>query len=292
MKLDAADRTILNALGTEARSPEELAEELAAELDVGRADLDARLADLADNGLVTDPGDGRVQRTDSGRRVVATSAGERDNRIDTSPEIEAVLGMFGLGPDGAEAVRGAFAFLRYWGEATVDELVDAIYSEDPADYGTGDAWWSDLVRDPLAALPGVVAPVDPDEPWRYAGPAEVNTPGADGTRRLARPGHQPYGSVKHAIESLELEPSEREAVRAAFGFLRREGEASEADIAAAAYHDHPADYPTPDTWWDECVRDAFAELPGVSRADGDVWRYRQRTSSGQSGSADDRERSR
>lgn len=288
MKLDTADRAILNALGAEART----AEGLAADLDVRRDDVDERLADLADNGLVADAGDGRVRRTDSGRRVVATSAGARDNQIDTTPEIEGVLSMFGLGPDEAEAVRGAFAFLRYWGRATADELIDAIYSEDPADYGTGDAWWSDLVRDPLAALPGVVAPVHPDEPWRYAGPAEVDTPGADGTRRLARPGRQPYGSVKHAIESLRLKPSEREAVRAAFGFLRGEGEASERDIAAAVYADHSAGHLTPDAWWDDCVRDAFAQLPGVSRADGDAWCYRQRTSSAPSRSEDDRERDR
>lgn len=272
MKLDGTDQALLSALGD---APHPVAA-LAADLDVSADDLTSRVQALADNGLVTQSADGDVRRTDSGRRVAARRAGATDNRIDTTPAVERVLATFRLRPDETEAVRGSFAFLRYWGRATPDELIDAIYSEDPAGYTTGDTWWAECVRDPLAALPSVVAPPRPTDSWWYAGPAESSTPGADGTRRLGRGGRHPYGSVKQAIESLALAPAEREAVRAAFGVLRRRGEASERDIAAAAYSDRPAGYPTPDAWWAGLVRPAFAQLPGVSRGRADVWRYRQR----------------
>ncbi|QLG64220.1 helix-turn-helix transcriptional regulator (plasmid) [Halorarum salinum] len=272
MKLDADDRTVLAALGAEPRPVDALADEL----DVPPDELDDRLRELADNGLVADLGEGRYRRTDSGRRVLATSSGATDNRIDTTPAVERTLAAFDLGPDEAEAVRGVYAFLRYWGRATPDELVDAIYGEDPAGYASGDEWWTGCVREPLSALPDVRPPSEPTASWRYVGAPEAATPGADGTRRLARPGRQPYGSVKHALESLPLAPAEREAVRAAFGVLRRRGAASEPDIAAATYPAHPAGHPTPEAWWDGLVRDAFRRLPGVTYGPGGVWRYRQR----------------
>ncbi|WP_313696189.1 helix-turn-helix domain-containing protein [Halorarum halobium] len=273
MKLDGTDQALLSALGDDQHT----VEALAADLDRPSDELRSRLRALADNGLVTESTGGDVRRTDSGRRVAARRAGATDSRIDTTPAVERVLATFRLRPDEADAVRDSFAFLRYWGRATPDELIDAIHREEPAGYATGDTWWTDCVRDPLAALPRVVAPTRPTDSWRYAGPPESATSGADGTRRLGRGGHRPFGSVKQAIESLALAPAEREAVRAAFGVVRRRGEASERDVAAATFPDHPAGYPTPDAWTAGLVRPAFARLPGVSRVRGDGWRYRRRS---------------
>jgi len=273
MELTDRDTRILAALGADPRR----AGPLAARLGVPQSALRERLAGLAENGLVYDLGDGRYQRTGSGRRVLGTTAGTHDERLDTTPAVEQVLASFDLGPDATEAVRSAFAFLRYWGRATTDEIVDAVYSERPAGYGTADAWWTGCVCDPLAALPGVDPPVHDGDDWRYAGQPEVSAPLSDGFRPFARHGHPPYGSVKHAVESLDLSPTEREAVRAAFSTLRRAGEASEAEIAAAVYPDHPAGYGSAGAWWDGFLRAAFLALPGVRRVHGSVWRYVQST---------------
>lgn len=277
MKLDADDRTVLELLGPEPRSVGALAADLDASTDFdGSTDeLDHHLHDLAEDGLVYDLGDGHFQRTDSGRRIVRRSAGATNYSIDGSPGLERAIASFHLAPDEADAVRGAFAFLRYWGRATADELIDAIFSEAPARYPTGDAWWTCCVREPLAAIPDVVPPIHPTESWRYAGPAEVTAPQSDGSRQLVHGGPQPYGSVKEALESLPLQPAEREAARAAFGFLRRCGAASERDIATAIHANYSAGYPTAEALWDGCLRDTFAQFPGVSRDGTGVWRYHQ-----------------
>lgn len=233
------------------------------------------MADLADNGLLYDLGDGRYRRTESGRRVLVTSAsGTLDEQIDTTPDVERVVDEFALGPDEADAVRHAFAFLRYWGRVTEEEILDAVYSEAPAGRETAEAWWEDVVRDPLAALPGVDPPTDPDEPWRYTGTAEAGEPFADG-RRVLSASHPVYGDVKHALESLDLAGAEREAARAAFRYLYRRGEATDGEIREAVYPGHAAGYSSPRTWWDEVVEEAFDALPGVERMGTDTWRYRR-----------------
>ena len=276
MKLEERDRRLLAMLGTRVREAGDLADDLRVPAEA----LEGRLAELADDGLVYDRGDGRFERTESGRRVlVASATGTDDERIDTTPAVEAALESLALRPDEADAVRHAFAMLRYWGRVTEAEIVDAIYSEAPAGRESAAEWWEEVVRGPLAALPNVDPPGEDDGPWRYVGPPEADQPGTHGRRVLSR--HHPvYGDVKHALESLVRSEPEREAARAAFGYLYRRGEATEREIGEAIFPDHPAGYGSPAAWWDGVVRDAFDALPGVGRvepaderADEVAWRY-------------------
>lgn len=269
MKLDDEDLRLLALLGTGTRTVGDLSRGLEGPHD-GLAD---RLAALADNGLVYDHGEGRYERTESGRRVlVAEATGAVDERVDTTPDVEAALDAFSLAPDEADAVRHAFALLRYWGRLTAEEIADAIYSEAPAGRTTPGEWWEGVVREPLAALPGVEPPTD-DGAWRYAGSPEADAPFTDG-RRVLSSLHPVYGDVKHALESIDLHDDEREAARAAFGFLYRRGAATEADLVDAIYPRFQAGYASADGWLDGVVREVFETLPGVERGEGSTWRYR------------------
>lgn len=271
MKLEERDKRLLALFGTRRLS----GAELAAGLDAPREELRARLAELADNGLVYELDDGRYERTESGRRVlVASPAGTADERIDTSPEVERAIDGFDLRADEADAVRHAFAFLRYWGRVTEEEIVDAIYSEAPAGRETADEWWDGLVRDALADLPGVEPPDRADDAWRYTGTPETEELFADGRRILSRT-HPVYGDVKHALESLDLAEAEREAARAAFRYLYRRGEATEGDIRERVYPGFDAGYESSQAWWEEVIEDAFEALPGVERTQESGWRYRR-----------------
>lgn len=269
MKLDDRDKRILALLGTQ-RHP---VSDLTGGLDTPPEQLRERLVELADNGLVYECGDGQYERTESGRRVLLTSAGVAvDERIDTTPEIEQAIDEFALRADEADAVRHVFALLRYWGSVTEEEIIDAIYSEAPAGRETPHEWW-ELVRDPLASLPGVELPSDAEEPWRYTGIPEADQPLTDG-RRLLSETHAIYGDVKHALESLALTDGERRAARAAFIYLYRRGEVTEQDVCDAVYPLYPAEYSSADAWWDEIVVAAFNALPRVEQTNGGSWRYR------------------
>lgn len=273
MKLDESDRRLLDTLGPAPRALEAIADEV----DADRSTLRDRLDELAANGLVrTD--DGGYRRTESARRLLGTAGGRMDEAIDTTPAIEEVLADADLTPDAADAVRGAYAFLRYWGDATADEIVDAVYSEWPAGLDSTDAWW-ERVGETLAAVPEVAVPDDQRDAvaalWHYTGTAEVTTPASDGFLPSERRGHHLYGSVRHALAAMDLSGAERTAVRAAFGFLRRRGDADAEAIVEAIFADHAAGYESPEDWWADLVEEVFEELPGVGRVrDGsERWRY-------------------
>lgn len=271
MKLDERDKRILALFGTRSRS----ISDLAADLDIPPDELESRLEDLTDNGLASDLGDGRYTRTESGRRVlVATPAGTADERIDTSPEIERAIDDLELRADEADAVRHVFAFLRYWGWVTEEEIVDAIYPEAPAGRETPSEWLNGLIREALGALPGVEPPGPDATAWRYTDTPEADERFADGRRILSRT-HPVYGDVKHALESLDLTEPEREAARAAFQYLYRRGEANEHDIRETVYPEFDADYASAQAWWDGVIHEAFDTLPGVERTDESTWRYRR-----------------
>lgn len=268
MKLEERDKRILALLGTRGRSVRDLARSL----DIPVEDLRERLAELADNGLVDARNDDRYERTESGRRVLVTSmAGMVDERIDTTPEIEQTLDEFDLRSDEADAVRHAFAFLRYWGRVTEEELIDAVYSEASAGRESPDEWWNDLVSEPLAALPVVNRPRRDGEPWGYRGSPEIRERLSDGRRVLSKT-HPVYGDVKHALESLDFGESEREAARAAFVYLYRRGQTTGEDVREAVYPEYPADSATPSEWWD-AIEEAFEALPGVEQTPRGTWRY-------------------
>lgn len=252
--LDDADRAVLERLADGPRTAAELDE-----FDDPAERLDA----LAESGLVVDGEDG-YELTDSGRRVIdAPGDASADDRIDVPDEVEAALEHADLAPDRAAALRGAFAFLSYWGEATPYEIRDAVYSEQPAGYDSSEAWWKGFVREGLADLPGI-GPAG-DGAWRYAGRPGVDDSSVDGR-------HGP-GDAKHALESLDLTGDERAAVHACFAFLVDRGEADGEAITDAVYDDHPAGHGSPEEWW-ERVSDALGELPEVT-TDGGTWRYEE-----------------
>lgn len=271
MKLEERDKRVLALLGTRARS----LSKLAVELDVPPEELGEQLTALADNGLVYDLGDGRYERTESGRRVLVSSVGgATDERFDTTPEVERALDELALRPDEADAVRHAFSFVRYWGRVSQEELIDAIYSEAAAGRETPEDWWNGLVRGALSALPGVEPAPGNHGFWRYTGPAEADAPFTDGRRVLSKT-HPVYGDVKHALESLDLTGPEREAARAAFGYLYRRGNATERELRDTVYPAHPAGYDSARAWLDAVIRDTFEALPGVEQTGEGAWRYRR-----------------
>ncbi len=239
-----------------------------------------RLPELADNGLVAAV-DGGYRITSDGERVLAASGqGTEDDRIDTPPDVERRIESFDLRADREAAVRTAFAVLHYWGDATRGEIVDAVYSEDPAGYETRDEWWAEGVRDRLSDLPTVDPPDSPDAPgatWRYEGAPTVAELTDDG-RVLLEWAVTPF-SARFAVERLDLSDEEQAAVRAAVDWLVREGEGDADGIVDAVYSEYPAGYDSPEEWWTECVEPAFEAIPGVQRASGDAerWRYRQRS---------------
>lgn len=273
MALDATDGAILRRLTDGPRRPETLAVALGEEVTAVRE----RLARLQDEGLVAttaDP-DGAYAPTVDGRRVVAApGTGTADDRIDTSPAVERALERLGLGPDRTAALRAAYVFLAFWGDATGAEIGDALFAEHPAGYDDPAAWWDDLVSDGLASLPDVLGP-DDDLRWRYAGDAEADA--VEDGRHVAGP--IAVGSVRHGVDHVAGSPEERTAVRAAFAALFDAGELRAGALVDAVYPDHPAGYDTAPAWWEECVRPALASLPHVtSDASGDIWRYGRRPS--------------
>ena len=270
--LDERDSAILEVLSRGEADVESLADSASCPPEY----LRNRLPELADNGLVQRVDD-RYTVTANGKRAIAGSpAGTMDDRIDTPAAVDREIQSFDLRPDREEAIRNAFAFLHYWGEAVASEIVDAVYSENPAGFESSEEWWTELVREHLADLPLVEPPESTGEPWRYSGTPTVDEVTEDG--RLA-PDDEPTGrtSVKFALEHSGLTEEERSAVRSTFELLVREGEASASAIEDRVYPDHDAGYDSAAEWWTDCVRDGLGSLPGVERADetGDVWQYRQ-----------------
>jgi DNA-binding Lrp family transcriptional regulator len=275
--LDERDRAILERLHRGAAGVDALAGPANASAET----LGERLPALADNGLVERVGDGEYALTDDGARVVAASpAGAMDNRIDTPDDVEAALAAYDLRPDREGAVRDAFAFLHYWGEATKAEIVDAVFSENPAEYDDGAAWWSGLVRDHLAALPAVGPPEPGSDEWRYTRTPVVAMSGEDGRDRLGPAADR--SSAKFALEQLPVEDDEREAVRAAFELLAEAGAASADELRERVYPDHDAGYDSADAWW-AAVRESLPAVPGVEQAEseGDAWEHRETDDGGE-----------
>lgn len=270
--LDDRDRAVLELLRESDADPDSLAE--SAGVDAGY--LQERLPELADNGLVARTDGDVYELTDDGMRAVeATAVGAKDDRIDTPPAVEERIEAFELRPDREEAVRNAFSFLHYWGEASGSEIVDGVYSENPAGYESEREWWDECVRDRLAALPKVEPPGSAEEPWRYADTAVVEKRTDDG-RVASRTDVTDRSSVKFALERLELGDDERHAVRRAFDRLLAEGSVSASELRQEVYPGHEAGYGTASAWWEECLRPALESLPDVEREEGTEgrWRYR------------------
>ncbi|MFC7232030.1 hypothetical protein ACFQMM_12640 [Saliphagus sp. GCM10025308] len=264
--LDDRDRTVLEALEDGPAGIEALSERF----DTGPDEIADSLEHLADNALVS-RGDDGYELTDNGRRVLeATPVGARDYRIDTPDEVERALESRDLRPDEASAVRAAFSFLRYWGEATAAEVIDATYSEVPAGYESTEGWWSECVRDHLGALPTVARSGDEDlgERWRYEETPVIDRPENGDGRDVPDPPsvRHSIGSARHALENLEPSPAERATARAAFVVLAERRRATVDDLLEAiedahSTEDESSDGPT------EALSSLLLEIPGVSRVD-------------------------
>ncbi len=281
--LDSFGRAILEALEDDQLT----ADTLEATFETSRETLEERLSQLVDNALVRKGNGGQYQLTDNGRRVLrATSVGKRDDRIDTPAAVETSIEEFSLRPDEEDAVRKAFSFLQYWGDATTAELVDGCYSESPAGYDTATRWWDDCVEKRLRSLSLIDPPRTEsiesadlaDVLWRYENIPVVETPDDEDGRDVPDPQPGPsFGSVRHGIEKTEMSDDERTAARAAFAVLFDREAATVDELVQRGYDEYPAGYDSSDDWvaWLSGVFDA---LPGIERDSETVsevaWSYR------------------
>jgi len=225
-----------------------------------------RLDGLVDGGLVREA-EGVYEITESGERLLAAPGdGTADGRIDTPPAVDETIDEMDLAPDRAEALEAAFAFLRHWGEASRAEVVDAVFSENPLGYASADDWWEEAIRDALAGLPEIERDGDV---WRHAGGGEVDE--GDGRRAFTPAGEETYGSVKHALESLDVDAQQRVAVTAVFEYLQGHGGAAEGELQELS-HDAVDVESSAGTWWRDAVEPVLQELPGVVGTDG-RWQY-------------------
>jgi hypothetical protein len=285
------DRVILRALGDADRRVDDLADELDREPD----DLKDRLETLYDNGLVHDKGEGWALTRNGHHLLQSPGDGSADDRINTPEDVEATIESFQLRPDREDAVRAAFAYLRFWAEVTGDEIADDVYDEHPAGHDDPGDWWEDLVAENLAQLPGVERP-DDGETWRYdatktAGDGGVTddagAPRPAGNARTERDAAgspdgreidlddptDPRGGLKHALETLDATEREREAVLAAAALLRERGTASSDEIAVTVHDRYDAGHGAPETLWESCIRPAFELLPSIERRGDQRWRH-------------------
>lgn len=174
--LDEQDEAVLERLRQGDADVEALAESVNADVEY----LDDRLPELADNGLVERVDDAYALTDDGARALEATPIGAKDDRIDTPPAVEERIEAFDLRPDREDALRNAFSFLHYWGEASGTEVIDGVYSENPAGFESEREWWTECVRDRLAELPTIEAPGSTDGLWRYEGTPVVEERTDDG----------------------------------------------------------------------------------------------------------------
>ena len=265
--LDELDRAVLESIADGRKT----VDALETRFDAPRERLEERLAQLVENGLARSTAAEGYELTENGRRVMsATPRGTKDDRIDTPAQVDRAIEESDLPPDEAAAVRSAFSFLQYWGEATTAEILDATYSEAPAGYDAPRRWWDECVRDRLAGLPDVAqtgletvgggdgTPETSDgtreaddcaqetddgrreiddetwtlEWWEYEGTAIVDREEGVNGRAVRDPPSAPaaIGSVRHGLERLDLTREERMVARIAFAVLYDRGTATASEL--------------------------------------------------------------
>ena len=267
--LTARDTTVLQLLADAPADDDQLAETV----EYSRAELEDRLEELAENGLLREREDGTYALTESGSRVLDVPAdGSTDSRIDAPDDVTQAIEALDLRPDREEAVFDAFAFLHYWGEASESELIDAIYSENPAGYETADEWWQTFMRDTLAGLPAIDPPTADEKPWRYTETPTIDKRTEDG-RRPFDGSTTTYGSVKHALEVLDLSADQHAAVQAVFEALQQRNTVTVTELKQDVYKQTAAGDMSADEWWTQWIEPVLQELPGIERMGGKTWRY-------------------
>lgn len=273
--LTERDRSVLRVLADAPASSERLAEEI--EYSDSDSELTDRLGELAENGLLWERDDGTYALTESGSRALETPMDRSgDSRIDAPDHLRKAIAALDLRPERAEAVFDAVAFLQYWGEASESELIDGIYSEKPGGYESTAEWWQLFMRDTLAELPDIDPPTadtDTDtDSWQYTA-ADTEERTEDGRNRFDGPTQtQSYGSVKHALEVLDLPSDQHTAVHAAFAVLCHNKTATETELKRTSYEEGSPDMPV-DAWWSQRVEPVLRELPGIERRNEQTWEY-------------------
>jgi DNA-binding PadR family transcriptional regulator len=266
--LEALDTTVLRLLDDDPAS----GDELATAVEHSYTELTDRLEELAENGLLRERDDGMYALTESGTRVLDVPAdGSTDSRIDAPDHVRQAIKGLDLRADREEAVFDAVAFLQYWGSATESELIDGIYSENPAEYETAKQWWQTFMRDTLAELPAIESPTADEESWQYTGTPEIDEHTEDG-RRLFDDSPSSYGSVKHALEVLDLSVDQHTAVRAIFDVLSQHT-ATETELKQDVYEQTATGDAPADEWWTQWIEPILRELPGIEQMDEETWQY-------------------
>lgn len=267
--LTRRDRAVLHVLADAPADSEQLA--AAIEYSASASDLADRLEELGENGLLWERDDGTYALTESGTRILEMPVdGSADSRIDAPDHLREAITELDLRPERVEAVFDAVAFLQYWGEATESELIDGIYSENPVEYETDDEWWQLFMRDILADLPDIDPPTEETDSWQYTA-AEITERTEDGRSLFAGPTAS-YGSVKHALEVLDLPPDQRTAVHAVFAALRQHKTVTESELKRTSYEEIDPDM-SANAWWTQRIEPVLRELPGIERRDDQTWQY-------------------
>jgi biotin operon repressor len=267
--LEALDTTVLRLLDDAPAS----GDQLATAVEHSRSELADRLEELEENGLLQERDDGTYALTESGTRVLDVPAdGSTDSRIDTPDHVRQAIKELDLRTDREEAVFNAVAFLQYWGDATESELIDGIYSENPAEYETAEQWWQTFMRDMLAELPAIESPTADEQPWRYTGTPETEEHAEDGRRRFDN-SPSSYGSVKHALEALDLSTDQQAAAHAVFDVLYQRNTATETELKQDVHEQTVTGGASADEWWTQWIEPVLRELPGIEQMDEKTWRY-------------------
>lgn len=262
------DTALLHLLADAPASSDHLAEIV----EYSRPELTDQLAAFEENGLLWKQADETYALTESGSRVLAVPADHGvDSRIDAPRRVCQAITKQDLRPDREAAVFDAVAFLQYWGEATESELIDGIYSEAPAGYETADKWWQSFMQGTLAGLPDIEPPTADGTVWRYAGTPETEEPTEDGRDPFDGPTTS-YGSVKHALEALDLSSDQHTAVHTVFVALRHRTTVTETELKQDVYDQTAAGDTSADEWiqWIETI---LREVPRIRRIDEQTWHY-------------------
>lgn len=253
--------------------------------------------------VVTD--DGRQWRFEDGEDVDEPPEAPEEYEAPTEARVAEVLEEFEpprghpMGHESRSNVRAIYEHVRETGEATAAELKEVfepapepnaptrtvaaggkVLEANPQ--GSGDRpetdqwreaenWFREIGRPALAHLPGVEPPRLAGRPFVFVGvpPEEAKAIGN-------RP--DPEGLLEDRLAAADVggrgewRSQRRKALRAAYAELEENGSVTRADLVHRIDADRLG-YSSAEAFVDERAGDVLARLPGVSREDGDTWRF-------------------
>lgn len=181
MHLTPADQAVLEALvEISARRDGAPPDDVEAAISGRDMSVEARLDGLVEAGLAAER-NGTYRPTPSARRALrAPGDGSVDDGIDTPPAVEETLSAMDLRADREGALRKAFAQVRNKGTARKDQIVAAVYEENPAGFDDRTSWWKFVSRG-LDALAECTRLSQKGKEWHFPSDDE-----SDGRRVLGR----------------------------------------------------------------------------------------------------------